>query len=427
MNKILYFASKYLKFKASDRGLSAIAVIAFLTIVISSAASVVILSAANGIHNNFLQKLMSKDYHAIFLGPGKGIPGYEKYLSQIKKIEGVEIAIPYFERQALLKGSLNVWGAMLMGIPPDTYKKDKDLKKQFGMQEGAFDLSEDKSIVLGYNLAMNLGVTVGSYVFVTIYSDEFFSIQYKFRVSGVFSAGHKDFDSSLAFISFKDAQEIFNSQGFAYGIAIKVKDPYQIEKYLEEIKKFCPYYPYSWKTLHRNDLAALNDEKMLIMIILSFFFIVVGFNILSTMIAMVLDKKEEIGILKAMGLKPSDTLKVFLFDGFFLGTSGSTVGILFGLFITVTLNDILKVIENCVNAVNISAFYLVKWIKPMPFPDKFQFFNSSVYYINEFPIRIEFNDILFIVILSVILGTIAVIIPALNAAKLRPVEVLRND
>ncbi len=427
MNIVLYLASKYLKFKASDRGLSAIAVIALLTIITSSAAAVVILSAANGIHNNFLQKIMSKDAHAILLGPGKGIPDYETYLKDLSAIRGVRLAFPYFERQALIKGNLNVWGSVVMGVPEDLVERDPDYRRQFVFQEGGFDLSQPMSILLGYNLALNLGVTAGSTVAVTVYNESFFSVQYKFRVTGIFSAGHKEYDSSLSFISFRDAQTIFESRGFAYGIALKVDQPYRVEQYLKDIRNACPYSLFTWKTLHRNDLAALQDEKMLIMIILAFFFLVVGFNILSTMIAMVLDKKEEIGILKAMGLKPKSALQVFLLDGYLLGIIGSVIGVLLGLLITVSLNSILQLIERIVNLVNRAGYLMVSWIRPVPAPADFQFFNSSVYYIDQFPMLIQFPDLAFVLVLSVVLSTVAVIVPAYSASRLRPVEVLRND
>lgn len=427
MNIVLYLASKYLKFKASDRGLSAIAVIALLTIITSSAAAVVILSAANGIHNNFIQKLMAKDAHVVLIGPGKGIPNYQEYISDLSKIKGVRSVFPYFERQALLKGNLNVWGSVIMGIPEEQYDKDPEYRKQFMMQEGKFDVRSPMSVVLGYNLALNLGVTVGSLVYVTVYNESFYSVQYKFRVTGIFSVGHKEYDSTLAFISFKNAQFVFDSAGFAYGLALKVEKPMEVEQYMHEIRSACPYAAFTWKSLHRNDLTALQDEKMLIMIILAFFFLVVGFNILSTMIAMVLDKKEEIGVLKAMGLKPNDTLKVFLLDGYFLGIFGSAAGVLIGLLITVTLDNILKFIEIAVNFVNTMAYSLVYWIRPMRAPTNFQFFNSSVYYIDKFPMQIQFGDMLFVMVLSVALSTIAVIVPAFNASRLRPVEVLRND
>ncbi|MGC8765888.1 MAG: ABC transporter permease [Brevinematia bacterium] len=427
MRKILYFSIKYLKFKASERGLSAIAIIAFLTIVISSMASVVILSAANGIHENFLNKIMAKDAHLIFLGPGKGIPGYQKYVDRLKEIEGVVSVEPYFEKQGLLKGRLNVWGINLMGISPYIFEKDKDFKEQFHIESGHFNLYSNNSILLGYNLALNIGAEVGDYVDLTIFSDDFLSLQYKFKVTGIFTAGHKDYDSTLAFISFNDAQEIFDAEGYAYGIAIKVKDPYNIEKYLPEAKKICPFYTFTWKRLHRNDLAALEDEKMLIMIILVFFFIVVAFNILSTMIAMVLDKKEEIAILKAMGLKPSETMQIFILDGFFIGMAGGIFGSFMGLLLSITLNDILKFIEKCVNFYYDLSYFLLRWTGKVVHLPRFEFFKSDVYYISSFPIKIEFGDIVFVMILSLLLGTLAVVFPAMKAGKLRPVEVLRND
>ncbi len=427
MNSIVYLAAKYLNFKASDRGLSTIAVIALLTIVISNAAAVVILSAANGFHENFMKKLMTKDAHVTVLGPGKGIPDYESLILELKKVKGVTSVIPFFDKQALLRGRFNVWGSFIKAIPSDFYSRDTNFKSQFVVLDGKFDLSRPHSIILGDNLALNLGVSVGSFVYVTVYSDDFFSMQYKFRVTGIFSAGYAEYDSSLSFISFKDAQEIFESKGYAYGLAIQVKDPMRVEKYLSAIGKVCSYSKWTWKNTNRNNLIALENEKMLIYIILALFFMVVGFNILSTMIAMVLDKKEEIGILKAMGLKPGATLHVFLFVGFLLGSLGSLIGTALGLLITIGLNGILRGIEIYIDLINNLAYFMVFWVHPIPKPAAFHFFKSSVYYLTQFPIAIELNDLIFIVMLSVVLATLAVIIPARNASKMRPVEVLRND
>jgi lipoprotein-releasing system permease protein len=427
MNIVLYLSSKYLKFKANERGISAISVIALLTVVISTAAAIVILSASNGFHYSFMKKLMAKDAHLTILGPGKGIDNYQQYITEIGKIKGVTGVYPYADRQALLKGTLNTWGALIKGIPSNLYSQDADFSNQVKIVDGAFDFHDPMSIILGETLAENLGASIGSSVQVTVFSDDFGSLQYHFTVKGIFSAGYAEYDANLAFISFPDAQLIGDSIGYAYGLAIKVADPFNVEQYVKPIQKICPYHAWTWKTLNRNNLFAIENEKMLVYIILSFFFIVVAFNILSTMIAMVLSKKEEIGILKAMGLSPKKTLQVFLFDGFLIGAGGGTAGVVAGLFITSGLNDILHFIEHLVDFVNFSAYHLVHLIRPIPAPTKFEFFRQSVYYITQFPIQIQFGDIVFVMLLAVTLSTLAVIPPALKAARLRPVEVLRND
>lgn len=427
MKSVFYLATKYLKIKSSDRGLSAIALIATLTIIISSAAAVVVLSIANGIHNNFMQKLMVRDAHVVVLGYGKGIPEYQSYVNAISNIPGVKSVYPYFEQQALMKGSLNTWGAAIMGVPTNYYDTDTDFRRQLLIEDGKFDLSRPFSIVLGYNLAINLGVRVGDPVLVTVYSDAAMGAQYRFIVAGTFSVGNKDFDSGLAFISFPDAQFLFEAPDLAYGIAVKVDKPFEVEKYMKPIREACPYYAANWKRLHRNDLAAIEDEKTFVQILLFFFFAVVAFNILSTMIGMVLDKKQEIGILKAMGLNPTKTMQVFVLDGFLLGVFGSLTGILLGLFIAIGFNDILRCFEILVDAVNYGGYYLVAWFKHLPHPEPFHIFNSDVYYIDKFPMLIQLGDLLFIMLSSVALSTLAVLYPAWTASKMRPVEVLRND
>lgn len=427
MNSVIYLASKYLKFKASDRGLSAVALIAFLTIVISGAAAVVILSAANGFHHNFMQKLMTKDAHISILGTEEGLYDYEDIIIDVKDMDGVISAVPYFDGQALLKGSYNVWGAYIKGIPADYYYQDEDLKEQFTIVNGVFDLTEANSIVLGENLAVNLGASVGSVIKLTVYNEEMFSLQYRFKVTGIFSAGYAEYDTGLAFISFEDAQMIYDAEDAAFGIAVKVEEPFRVEKYKEKIAEVVPEYMQTWKEMNRANLLALQNEKILMLIILFIFFVVVFFNILSTMIAMVLDKKEEIGIMKAMGLPPRETMSVFLFDGFFLGVIGSSLGIFIGLFLTVALNTILRVLEIIIDFINYGAYFLVSQITPVTFPTHFEFFKSSVYYITHFPIKIVYGDLVFVALLSVIVSSVAVIFPAVTASRMRPVEVLRND
>ncbi len=428
MNFVLYLASKYMRFKASERGISTIAIIAFLTIVISAAAAVVILSAANGFHYSFIEKLMTKDAHVTIYGPDKGIADYESIIQEITKIRGVETAYPFYDGQALIEGSLNIWGAYIKGIPKHFYEHDEDFQTQFKVLDGTFDLSERFSIALGENLALNLGVGVGSYVTLTVYNEDLFSATYKFRVTGIFSAGYADYDTSLAFVSFEDAQEIYNAFGYAYGIAVKVDRPFEADRYIPSFKEICPqYYMTTWKDMNRENLVSLENEKTLMMVILFVFFGIVFFNILATMIAMVLDRREEIGILKAMGLKPSDTLGVFLFTGFLLGVVGSFLGVAAGLFFTIALNTILHFIEYVIDFVNFFAFYLVSQVTQIPYPSHFEFFKSTVYYITSFPIRIEYGDLVFIILASVAVSSLAIIFPARQASRLRPVEVLRND
>lgn len=428
MNFVPYLASKYMRFKASERGISTIAVIAFLTIVISAAAAVVILSAANGFHYSFIEKLMTKDAHISVYGQNGGLPEYESMMTEISKLRGVKSVTPFFDGQALIEGPLNTWGTVIKGMPGTFYDQDQDYRTQFKVIDGTMDLSQPFCIALGENLALNIGAGVGSYVTLTVYDSELFSATYKFRVTGVFSAGYAEYDTSLAFISFDDAQMIYNMPGAAYGLAVKVDKPFEAKKYLPQIAGICPGdYITTWMDLNKANLTALRNEKTLMMIILFVFFGIVFFNILATMIAMVLDRREEIGILKAMGLTPSDTLGVFLLTGFLLGVTGSFLGVAAGLLFTIGLNPLLHFIEYVIDFVNFNAFYIVSHFTQIPYPSHFEFFKSSVYYITSFPIKIEYGDLVFIILASVTVSTLAIIVPARKASKLRPVEVLRND
>lgn len=429
MGVVTHLATKFLKFKGNERGISTIAVIAFWTIVISCTASVIILSVSNGFHYSFMEKLMTKDPHISVIGIGDPIRDYEELVLEFEDMRGVEYAYPYFDGQALLKGNLSsVWAAFIKAVPIDHFQQDEAFRDNFEILEGEFDLESDKAIVLGENLADNLGVAVGSRVKVTVYNEDNFSLQFTFEVTGIFSAGYAEYDSGLAFISVDQAKIIFDSWDGVYGIGINLKNPMNCDKYLDDVKSLAPdYYLTTWKEQNEANLISLQNEKTLMYIILLIFFLVVFFNILSTMIAMILDKKQEIGILKAMGLKPGSTMNVFLFNGLLVGVGGSGLGLLTGLFFTISLNAILHGIEEIVDFVNYCSYSLVDPVLGISHPSHFQFFKSTVYYIDRFPIRIQFQDLAFVVILSVSVGVLAVLYPALTASKMRPVEVLRKD
>ncbi len=427
MNVIVYLATKYLKFKGTDRGISLISVIALLTIIVSAMAATVILSAANGMHYNFMDKLASKDFHAVIYGYGRGVPDYESLAIELKKVPGVVDVVPFVDQQALIKGPLGTYGVMVKAFPRDFYQNDREFKSRFSLKKGEeTNASWRHAIFMGYNLADNLGVSVGDWVYLTLVNDDMLSLlQYKFKVAGIFEAGYAEYDTSLVFVNLEDALAL-EENGRA-SLAIRVQDPFQIERWLPRIREVSPFYVYSWKTLNRNNLVNIRNEKMMMRIILTIFFIVVCFNILSTMMATVLDKREEIGILKAMGLRPKSVMTVFLMDGFLIGVIGSAVGIFLGLFFALNLNNILHGIENFINFWNTVAYATLRLFFVVKKPSKFEFFDPTAYYIREFPMHIQLEDLMVIMGLSVMCSMVAVVWPAYRASRLRPIEVLRND
>ena len=429
MNWIIYLSSKYLNVKASERGISAISIIAFLGILFSCSGAIIILSIFNGLHDNFIKKIQTKDAHISILSPQNGISGYESLIKGLEKIKGIKSAYPFFEGQSLLKGNFNTFGSAVMGIPDTLYRSDLSFSNQFKMEEGSFDLRKPYSIVIGYNLAANLGVSVKDKVKLAIYNEEFFALEYEFIVTGIYTAGIKEYDVNLCFIPFSSAQIVWNRPEQSYGIAVKLLHPEDSDWLVKEVRAVIPeqYSVFTWKELHSGELNTYKDQKNLVMVVLFFFFVIVGFNILSTMMGMVLDKKTEIGILKAMGLTPGDTQKVFLINGFFLGITGSSAGVFIGIFFSSLMNDILRLIEITIDFFNRSSYSLTSGLIKIPKPEPFHFFDSAVYYIDKIPIKLELGDLVLVFIASTLLSCLAVIIPASRAGKFRPVEVLRKD
>lgn len=171
------------------------------------------------------------------------------------------------------------------------------------------------------------------------------------------------------------------------------------------------------------------NQKTVMLMVLFLFFVVVSFGIIGTMMSLSLDKKSEIAILKAIGMKGVDILNIFVIAGAILGVLGSTLGLIVGLLISINLEAITLGVEDFVNYLIFNVSYpIAKFINPyISYPEKFEFFKSNVYYIKSFPTKVEFWDLVLVSSFATIVSIVAGIIPAIRASKLKPSEILRNE
>ncbi|MFN4245051.1 MAG: FtsX-like permease family protein [Brevinematia bacterium] len=427
---ILSIAIKYINFSGKNV-ISKISLVSFLSIFVGVATSVVVLSITNGFREDLKEKMIGKEAHISVIGRGLGIKNYLSFISNMKEsFSWIVEAEPYYQGQALLRmWGDNIQGTLIMGITTNSIYR---YKKYFKILEGSYDIKKGE-IILGETLAYNLRARIGSEIEVIVkppIEGELPKIR-KFRVKGIISTGYGEYDSILSVVLLQDAQYLYQVGDIAYGISVTVDNIDKVKKYKYDIlnKYQGLFIVLTWQDTNRNLFEAMYNQKTVMMMVLFLFFIVVSFGIIGTMMSLSLDKKSEIAILKAIGMKSRDITQIFILSGAILGLAGSLCGTIVGSFVSINLEQITLGTENIINYIIYNLSYpIAKAIIPnIIYPEKFEFFKSNVYYIKSFPTKVEFWDLVLISLFATLVSILASLLPAVKVSKLKPSEILRNE
>jgi lipoprotein-releasing system permease protein len=396
MKPYLLISLRYLLTKRKEKFISLISVISVLGIAIGVMALIVVLAVMAGFDNDLRDKIVG-NYAHITVSSYDGLdyndyPVVSAKLAQNKHIKGTS---PYVQGQILLKEEKRFIAVGIKGIDP-AYEKDTTRLHQYLIQGSINDLKPGE-IFIGKELAFFLSVKSGSTV--TVYSP--LGKEYKLKVAGVFYSGMYDYDLNLVFTDLKTAQSLLGMGDKISSIAVKLDDLYLAAKVRSDISSQLgvEYNLKTWMEVNQNFFAALQLEKLTMFIILTLIILVACFNIISTLIIMVVEKTKDVGILKALGMTSADIRKIFIAHGLMLGGSGTLLGSFGGIF----LCGLLK---------------------------KYQFIKlpQDIYYIDRLPVSIElWPDIILIVLAAMGITLISTVYPASKAASLKPVEALRYE
>jgi lipoprotein-releasing system permease protein len=230
----------------------------------------------------------------------------------------------------------------------------------------------------------------------------------RFTVTATFETGMYEYDAKLAFIALSQAQEFFDMAHTAHGLEVKVDNIYRVREVSQAIRSTVgtAFWTRDWMEMNRNLFAALRQEKVIMFIILVLIILVASFNIISTLVMLVMEKRADIAILKAMGARNASIRKIFMIEGLIIGVCGTVLGGIAGLVFTWNLQTISGAVERLLGI---------------------QFFPPDVYFIDKLPARIDVLDVGLIVCTAMVVSFLATLYPAWNAAKLDPVVALRYE
>jgi lipoprotein-releasing system permease protein len=403
----LFIALKYLKTKKKHKGISVNTLISVGGVAVGVMALLVVLSVMSGFHEDLQKKILGVNAHVVILNYKGAMEGYKDVIRRLKGEQDVVSAAPFILGQVMVSHGQRAHGVFLRGVDPEMEIRTTDIERF--MKEGSLERLKTKDevpgIIVGRELAGSIGAFKGDLINILSPIGRIGPLGMlpkvrQFRVVGIFEVGMFEYDSNLVLTDLRAAQEFFDMKDEVTGVQLRLADIYKASLVRERIQNQLgfPLYAKDWMQMNRNLFSALKLEKFAMFIILILIILVASFNIVSTLIMNVIEKKREIAILKAMGATDKGIMTIFMLQGLVIGLFGTIIGVAGGYLLCYVLN----------------TFQIIK----LP-PD--------VYYLSHLPVKTKLTDFLAVSLSAVGISFFATIYPAWQAAKLNPVEPLRYE
>ncbi|MSR23113.1 MAG: ABC transporter permease [Gemmatimonadetes bacterium] len=411
-----FLARRYLSSRKQGRLLSFITWIALGGITVGVTALIVVLGVMNGAQEELYEKILGSTPHVMVLERGASLRmnRWEEVAERVRQIPGVEAVAPFaLSKVIVARGDEYVQAADLYGVTLDAMDDEAVTSMEGDISKGVLDLGPTKSgappLIAGARLAERMALFPGDSVLV--YSLENLGANpmgypqlrmREFEITGTFETGMYDYDIGNLYAPLVWVQSLLGmrEEGQVSGLGVRISDPWaaaEVARQMQEALGF-PYFVESWITTNQTLFSALELEKLAMGVILFLIVVVAAFNIVSTLVMVVVDRTAEIGILKSMGMTDGQVLKVFMLQGMAIGVLGTLLGTGIGLFLSWILD----------------RFHIID-IPP------------DVYFIDRLPVSVNPLDVLLIVGVSCLISLLATIYPALQASRLQPVEAIRHE
>jgi lipoprotein-releasing system permease protein len=411
-----FLGLRYLRASPKRGFVSLIAGIAILGLALAVAVLIVVLSVMNGFEGELRTRILSLTAHATITGVDGSISNWRPDLVRLTHFPGVAAASPYIEEQALMVHDGKSSGVMMRGVLPDEERRVTDLGDHLQSGRLADLMPGSYRVILGKALAETLGARLGDRVILMVPEGDVTPIgvlprMRAFRVDGILSVGMYEYDRRVAIVSMQDAATLLRMGDDITGLRLSLTDPYAAPRIVRDAAIALPkgaeaYLVNDWTEEHVNFFRSIEITKHMLFVILSLMVAVAAFNIVSTMVMVVKDKRRDIAILRTFGSSPRSILSIFIVQGSMIGGLGIAGGLIAGVLLAVNLQRSVHALEHVLG---------------------FKFLDARVYFMSDLPAYVQVGDLVQICGVAFVLACISTIYPAWRAARLLPAESLRND
>ncbi len=409
----IFIGLRYTRAKQRSGFISFISMSSMLGIALGVMALITVLSVMNGFEAQLREKILGMASHVTVSESRNALHNWRDLGKTFNADEDVIGWAPFVKAEVMLSANQRVSGSLLRGVLPEKESEVSDIADKMLVGDLIDLKAKGFGVVLGSELARFLGVGVGDKVVVitpqvTPTPAGILPRLRRFTVTGVFEVGMYEYDRNLAFIHLSDGSKLMRLNNGVSGIRIKLNDMFRAPYVTRDIaRSLTPNYSISnWTMEHSNFFKAIKTEKRVMFIILMLIVAVAAFNIVSTLVMVVTDKRSEIAILRTLGFTPRSVMGVFMVQGTLIGLIGTIIGVIAGVILALNIETIVPAVER---------FFQV------------QFLPADIYYISDLPSKLVWSDVITIAIYSFVLSLISTIYPARQASKVNPAEALRYE
>lgn len=407
----IFIGLRYTAAKRSNHFISFISLTSMIGLTLGVAVLITVMSVMNGFDRELKERILGMVPHAVIKHYGN-MDDWQSIDAMATQRPDIIAAAPFIKAQGMVTHGSGVRGVLMNGILPDQ-EDEVSIISDHMVAGSIHDLKPGEfGIVIGSLLAGHLRVDLGDKITIVLPEASItpagvFPRLKRFTVKGIFKVG-ADLDSSLTLVHMNDAAKVLRLTNEVHGVRLKMIDLFKAPMIAHEIAKDLPtgYFSSDWTRTHGNLFQAIKMEKTMIGLLLMMIVAVAAFNIVSTLVMVVTDKKSDIAILRTMGASPSAIMTIFIMQGTFIGLIGNLLGTVAGILLSLNVSSIIKWVETVAGH---------------------QFLNADVYFISYLPSQLLWSDVFLVCGAGFTMSVLATIYPAWRASKVDPAEALRYE